>query len=188
VRIVKRALLVVGFVVAAIGVGTIFRQLFQDKGANMTQTQTMQISSPAFQEGVLIPVRYTCKGDNVSPPLIIINVPGSSKSLALIVHDPDAVNADWTHWLVWNIPPITTEIAENTVPAEATQGITDFGTPGYGGPCPPSGTGTHHYSFELYALDTMLDLDSSAKRIQLEQAMAGHVLGQAKLIGTFGAD
>ena len=100
------------------------------------------------------------------------------------MHDPDAPRqGGWTHWVVWNIDPATKEIAENTVPAGAVQGRTDSGTNKWGGPCPPSGT--HHYQFMLYALDTMLDLPDTTTKSDLEKAMAGHIMEQSTLVGTY---
>lgn len=149
----------------------------------LTITEKMVISSPAFENNRDIPAKYTCDGDNVNPPLEISDVPEETKSLLLIVDDPDAPMGTWIHWTVWNINPQTKAIEENSVPQGATEGMTDFGQPGYGGPCPPSGT--HRYFFKLYALDTALQLDSSAKVNDLETAMEGHILAQAELIGLY---
>ena len=146
---------------------------------------SLSLSSPAFAEGGDIPAKYTCKGKNISPPLAINNVPADTKSLALIMHDPDAPAGDWLHWTVWNIEPGTNKISENSVPAGAIQGQTSFGKIGYGGPCPPSGT--HHYVFTLYALDKSLDLKSGASRAELEQAISGHDIGHTTLTGLFGS-
>jgi len=101
----------------------------------------------------------------------------------LIVDDPDAPMGTWTHWTAWNIAPATAEIAENSVPAGAQEGATDFGRPGYGGPCPPSGT--HRYFFKLYALDTELSLPTTAVKSDIEKVMAGHILAQTELIGLY---
>lgn len=144
---------------------------------------TMRLESPAFAHNQPIPTKYTCDGEDVSPPLKIFDVPANAKSLALIMDDPDAPRGTWLHWTVWNIPPDTQEIAENSVPQGAVEGMTDFGRPGYGGPCPPSGT--HRYFFKLYALDTMLNLPPGAKLSELEAAMSGHILAQAELIGLY---
>lgn len=143
----------------------------------------MTITGSVFLHTGLIPQKYTCDGVNVSPPLQISDVPEDAKSLVLIVDDPDAPGGMWVHWTVWNIVPATEEILEDSVPDGATEGITDFGEPGYGGPCPPSGT--HRYFFKLYALDTMLRLPSSAKKSELEQAMVGRILAKAELIGLY---
>ena len=149
-------------------------------------TGTISLSSRAFDDNAAIPAKFTCKGENINPALNISGIPDGAQSLALIMHDPDAVGGDWVHWLAWNIPASTNEISENSVPADAVEGMTSFGKPGWGGPCPPAGTGTHHYIFELYALDTKLNLGPSSGRDQLENAMQGHVLGQATLTGMFG--
>lgn len=143
----------------------------------------MQITSPAFGHNQNIPPQYTCDGADISPPLAIAGVPDTTKSLALIIDDPDAPRGDWVHWLAWNIDPKTTEIKANSVPANATQGTTDFDRTSWGGPCPPSGT--HHYHFKLYALDITLDLPSSARKKSLEQAIEGHILETAELIGLY---
>lgn len=143
----------------------------------------MKITSPAFESNGSIPSQYTCDGQNVSPPLMIGEVPPAAKTLALIVDDPDAPAGDWVHWLVWNIDPKTAEIAEGTVPPGAVQGRTDFGNSRWGGPCPPSGV--HHYQFKLYALDATLDLPETATKKDLETAMNTHTLEQFTLVGTY---
>jgi len=143
----------------------------------------MKIESPVFKNNELIPTKYTCQGEDVNPPLKISAVPQSTKSLALIIDDPDAPVGTWVHWLLWNIPTATAEIKENEVPPEAVEGQTDFGQPGYGGPCPPSGT--HRYFFKLYALDTELSLAAGASKKELEAALRGHILEQAELIGLY---
>lgn len=143
----------------------------------------LSITSPAFPHHGMIPKMYTCDGTDVSPPLSIGNVPEKTKSLALIVDDPDAPMGTWVHWVVWNIGAGTGEIPENTVPPGAFQGTNDFGKQRYGGPCPPSGT--HRYFFKLYALDAPLDLKAGATKIQLEEEMSGHLLGKAELVGLY---
>src|SRR5690348_1063049 len=110
---------------------------------------SLQLTSAAFTNNGVIPVRYTCNGQNLSPPLTIADVPNGAKSLALILHDPDAPRGNFTHWLLWNVGPQLSSLAEGTVPAGARQGMADFGKVAYGGPCPPSGT--HRYMFDLYA-------------------------------------
>lgn len=143
----------------------------------------MKISSSAFGANQMIPAKYTCDGGNINPPLQISDVPTGTKSLVLISDDPDAPMGTWAHWTVWNIPPETKEIGENSAPIGAVEGVTSFGNKGYGGPCPPSGT--HHYFFKLYALDRMLDLPSSAKASDIEKAMTGHILDKTELIGLY---
>jgi Raf kinase inhibitor-like YbhB/YbcL family protein len=144
---------------------------------------TLRISSTAFDQNMPVPSRYTCDGADVTPPLVIENVPVSARSLALIVDDPDAPGRTWVHWVVWNIGINTTEIREGTLPTGAAEGMNDFRKHSYGGPCPPSGT--HRYFFKLYALDTMLDLGRNTTKAALEQAMKGHIKGQAELVGTY---
>jgi Raf kinase inhibitor-like YbhB/YbcL family protein len=142
----------------------------------------MQISSPAFQNGAAMPSEHTCDGPDLVPPLAFTDVPKNARSLALIMDDPDAPMGLWVHWLVWNIPPNTTAISKGQKIPYA-QGTTSWNRPGYGGPCPPSGT--HRYFFKLYALDTVLDLKPSARKPDLERAMSGHVLAEAQLMGTY---
>lgn len=147
------------------------------------EIQNMKIESPIFENNSSIPLKYTCDGEDVNPPLEISEVLENTKSLVLIVDDPDAPGGTWVHWTVWNISPETEEVGENSTPDGGEEGITDFGKPGYGGPCPPSGT--HRYFFKLFALDTILDIDSSSKVSDIEKAMEGHILDQAQLIGLY---
>jgi Raf kinase inhibitor-like YbhB/YbcL family protein len=155
----------------------------------LAQTQSaparnsLKVTSSAFAEAGKIPKKYTCDDSNVNPPLRIENVPASAKSLALIVDDPDAPGRTWTHWLVWNVEPRTTEIREKSVPQNAVEGTSDFGSTNYGGPCPPAGT--HRYYFKAYALDITLSLPSSTKKAALEKAMAGRVIAEGSLMGTY---
>jgi Raf kinase inhibitor-like YbhB/YbcL family protein len=142
----------------------------------------MKITSSAFQEGASIPSQFSCDGADSSPPLQIAEVPSGAKSLALIVDDPDAPSGLFTHWMVWNISPQTSTVAEGSAP-KGVHGANDFGKSGYGGPCPPSGT--HRYYFKIFALDRELDLPSGAKRSQLDAAMKGHVVAQGELMGRY---
>lgn len=144
---------------------------------------SMKLTSSVFNQNDDIPAKYTCDGEDMSPPFAISEVPPKVKSLALIVDDPDAPAGDWVHWTLWNIKPETAEIAEDTVPLGATEGYTDFGKPGWGGPCPPSGI--HHYQFKLYALDKVLDLPASARKADLEKAMAEHTVASTVLVGLY---
>lgn len=146
----------------------------------------LKITSPAFAEKRAIPVRYTCDGQDINPPLLIDAVPNGAQSLALIVDDPDAPVGIWVHWVVWNIPPLTREITENSLPAGAAQGLNDWKRNRYGGPCPPSGT--HRYYFRLYALDTTLDLAPTTAKAALERAMQGHIIARGELMGTYRRD
>lgn len=140
----------------------------------------MKISSPAFQHNEKIPRKYTCDGENINPPLNFDDFPEDTKQLALIVDDPDAPGRIWVHWVVYKMPVIL-HVDENSVPA--TQGINDFGSKSYGGPCPPSGQ--HRYYFKLYALDTKMDLDEGIDKEELLNAMKGHILEVAELIGLY---
>lgn len=143
----------------------------------------LTIESPAFAPGESIPSKHTCDGPDVSPPLRIGNVPDAARSVALIVDDPDSRVGTWVHWVIWNIPPGTKELAEGVVPEGAVQGTNDFRTRKYGGPCPASGT--HRYFFRLYALDQAPSLEEGATRAQLEDAMKGHILDRAELFGVY---
>ncbi|MDA8175084.1 MAG: YbhB/YbcL family Raf kinase inhibitor-like protein [Nitrospiraceae bacterium] len=152
--------------------------------ATAAATKTaFSISSPAFKDRGDIPGKYTCKGEDVSPPLVIRNVPEGTKSLALIVDDPDAPAHVWTHWLVWNIRPDTGKIESGDAPSGSVVGINDFRRNDYGGPCPPSGT--HRYFFKLYALGKMLDLKTGATKEDLESAMRGHIIQSTQIVGLF---
>lgn len=143
----------------------------------------MDISSSAFENNQVIPVKYTCDGENINPPLTFRNVPTEAKSLVLVVDDPDAPSGAWTHWLVYNLDPTIIEIKENSVPNGALQGMTSFGRSGYGGPCPPSGT--HHYYFKLYALDTQIENTSDIDQKNFLTKIENHILDQAELIGLY---
>jgi Raf kinase inhibitor-like YbhB/YbcL family protein len=142
-----------------------------------------ELTSESFEHGEPIPGRHTCSGEGTSPPLVWSFVPEGTRTLALIVHDPDAPSGDFLHWLAWSIDPSDGGIEEDR-PAPA-QGTNGFGRPGYGGPCPPPGHGPHRYYFHVYALDAELDLEAGAAREQLEDAIDGHVLAEAELMGTF---
>jgi Raf kinase inhibitor-like YbhB/YbcL family protein len=142
-----------------------------------------ELTSTAFEEGKPIPRKYSCDGDNVSPPLSWSSPPDGTRSLALILHDPDAPSGDFTHWVGWNIDPDAGGLEEGEHPA--AEGANGFGENGYGGPCPPPGHGVHRYQHELFALDARLDLEPESSREQLEDAMENHVLGGAELIGTY---
>ncbi len=141
------------------------------------------VSSPAFKSGSFIPIKYTCKGQNINPPLEIKNLPPQAKSLALIVEDPDAPMGTWDHWIVYNIPP-TTSIAEDSLPPGSKQITNSFGYQKYGGPCPPPGK-PHRYFFKVYALDTILPANISTKA-ELLEAIGPHLLASGQLIGKFG--
>ncbi len=158
----------------AIFVGTIL---------NMNAASSISVTTPAFQAGGDVAAKFTCNGANVNPELKINGVPNEAKSLVLIVDDPDAPRGLFTHWIVWNIDPKTTRVAENSAPTAGVQGINDFGKRNYGGPCPPSGT--HRYFFKIFALDTKLELKPGARRAELDAAMRGHILAQGELMGRY---
>jgi Raf kinase inhibitor-like YbhB/YbcL family protein len=148
----------------------------------------MKLQSSAFSAGGSIPVKYTCDGEDISPPLNWDEPPAPTKSLALICDDPDAPMKTWVHWVIYNLPPEIRSLPENlpagnSLPKGGLQGITDFRQVAYGGPCPPSGT--HRYLFKLYALDSVLDLKPKATKAQVEAAMKGHILAQAELVGRY---
>ena len=144
------------------------------------------LSSTAFENEGIIPRKYGYKNGNFSPPLEISNVPEETKSLALIMDDPDAMGAVgkiWVHWILWNIDPNTKKIVENSIPANSIEGKTDFGEIGYGGPAPPDKE--HTYIFKLYALDTKLSLEKGSTKIELENSMKNHIIDEAKLKGKY---
>lgn len=148
----------------------------------------IKIVSSAFEDGGMIPSRYTCDGENVSPPLQWEGLPGNARSIAIICDDPDAPMGTWVHWVVFNLPAETKELAENFPDDETAdngirQGVTDFGKTGYGGPCPPSGT--HRYFFKIYALDTKIDVVSIMDKKSLLAAMQDHIIAQGQLIGRY---
>ncbi|HXH04018.1 MAG TPA: YbhB/YbcL family Raf kinase inhibitor-like protein [Candidatus Competibacteraceae bacterium] len=153
---------------------------------------TLTLSSQAFTHGGPIPSRYTCDGNDVSPPLAWAGVPDGAKSLVLIVDDPDAPDPaaprmTWVHWVLYNIPPSASGLGEGIaakdLPAGTLAGLNDWQRTGYGGPCPP--IGRHRYFHKLYALDVMLPDLGRPTKAALEKAMKGHVLAQAELIGTY---
>lgn len=148
-----------------------------------------EISTAAFPREQAIPEKFTCKGQDVSPPLRWTGVPDGTKSFALIMDDPDAPAGTWVHWVVYNIPVSVTEFVEN-MPRDpelkdgTRQGRNGFGKAGYNGPCPPPGT-QHRYHFRLYALSAVLDLKPGATRMQLDRAMAHKILDKTDLMGKF---
>ncbi|MBI4342190.1 MAG: YbhB/YbcL family Raf kinase inhibitor-like protein [Candidatus Omnitrophica bacterium] len=149
---------------------------------------TFALTSPAFAQGQPIPARYTCDGEDVSPPLAWTEPPAGTQSFALISDDPDAPAGTWVHWVLYNLPVDARTLSEGVPPTPelpdgARQGVTDFQRPGYGGPCPPGGT--HRYFFKLYALKSRLELPPRATKVQLEAAMQGCILGMTELMGTY---
>lgn len=150
---------------------------------------TLLLSSPAFQAGEPIPVKHTCDGPDLSPPLTWEGAPAATRSFGLICDDPDAPGGTWVHWVLYNLPADTAALAEGvpplpTLPNGARQGYNDFKRLGYGGPCPPRGR-AHRYFFKLYALGVGPDLPAGATKPDLVAAMEGHILAQAELMGTY---
>jgi Raf kinase inhibitor-like YbhB/YbcL family protein len=148
----------------------------------------IEIKSASFEEGGMIPSKYTCDGEDISPSLSWTPPPKGTKSLALICDDPDAPMGTWVHWVLFSLPPEVTELSESIPPDKvlkigAKQGRNDFGKIGYGGPCPPRGT--HRYYFKLYALDSEIDLEPGATKDELIKAMKRHILAETQLIGRY---
>ncbi|HTT71625.1 MAG TPA: YbhB/YbcL family Raf kinase inhibitor-like protein [Anaeromyxobacteraceae bacterium] len=153
---------------------------------------TFALTSPAFQHGAAIPSRYTCEGEDRSPPLTISGIPAGTRSLALIVDDPDAPDpraptTTWVHWVLYALPPtveaLPEAVAPRDLPAGTREGLNDWRQTGYGGPCPP--VGRHRYFFKLFALDTVLPDLRTPTKSKLEHAFEGHVLAKAELMGTY---
>ncbi len=150
---------------------------------------SVQLTSSAFAEGESIPVRFTCQGEDISPPLLWTHVPDGTKSLALICDDPDAPVGTWVHWVMYDIPPGFTGLTEaipttEVTPYGAKQGVNDFKRIGYGGPCPPPGK-PHRYFFKIYALDIEPGFPAEARKADLLRAMEGHVLAEGQLMGVY---
>ncbi len=148
----------------------------------------LKIRSTAFNDGERIPKKYTCDGEDISPPLIWEDIPEGTVTLALISDDPDAPSKTWTHWLIFNIPPELNGLPESVekvgeLENGIMQGFNDFGRIGYGGPCPPFGV--HRYFFKLYALDTSLDLEPGTSKEELLEAMEGHIIEKTQMIGLY---
>lgn len=154
------------------------------------EAMAFRIESPAFRSQEQIPQKYTCDGEDISPPLVWTDAPSGTQSLALISDDPDAFSVGtWVHWVVYNLPPELEGLDEDVPKTEnlmngASQGMTDFRRVGYGGPCPPAGK-PHRYFFKLYALDSSLTLGPNASKTDLLVAMNGHVLAEAELVGLY---
>ncbi len=184
-RIIVWAIAVISLVILGWGMKANLDEV--NLSASLSPTPTpkinMKLTSSAFADGGEIPVKYTCHGDDINPPLAIADVPTGTKILALEMTDPDAPLGTFTHWLVWNMNPDTRAISEKSVPDKTQQGINSAGKIGYTGPCPPA---KHRYFFKLFALDTSLGLDGKAKSSDLDKAMAGHVIVQSTLMGIFG--
>ena len=144
----------------------------------------MKLTSPAFAEGQTLPKQYTCEGENLSPPLRWEQIPPLTNSFVLMVEDLDAQPLPWTHWLVYNLPAQTHSLPVGSIPPAAQQGICNGGTYGYEGPCPKYFQGVHHYLFQIFALDTILDLPQEADKTMVAKAMVGHIRDRTTLTGT----
>ena len=156
------------------------------------ENMTLMLKSSAFDSGGEIPSRYTCEGEDVSPPLVWTGVPDTARSLVLIIDDPDAPDPKapkmiWVHWVLYNIPPDVSGLPEGIVPAKlppgTVEGLNDWKRIGYGGPCPP--IGRHRYFHKLYVLDTVLEGMNTPTKAKVEAAMKGHVIAQTELMGTY---
>lgn len=180
-----KKIVIIGLIILfALGV-VIFFQLHKSSPESIIKP-TMIITSSEFTNNQSIPSKYTCDGNppagGINPPLEFSDIPENTKSFVLIVDDPDAPVGTWVHWVVFNIPQDVKEIKEHSVPS-GIEGITSFGKTGYGGPCPPSGT--HHYHFKVYALDTTLPLGSQADKKAILEAAQNHIVAQGELIGLY---
>ena len=179
---------VVGVIILLLVLGgfyLFFTQRAQAPAPLETNDNTMSeltLTSTAFEHEGSIPSQYSCDGEDINPPLVIDGVPKETKSLVLLMDDPDAPAGTWDHWIVVNIAPKTTSIPENTEP-EGVGGNNSWGRTGYGGPCPPEGE--HRYFFKLFALDAKLDLSEGATKAEVEKAIEGHVLSQTELMGRY---
>jgi Raf kinase inhibitor-like YbhB/YbcL family protein len=141
----------------------------------------LTVKSPAFESNKPIPKKFSCDGEGTNPALTVEGMPKETKSLALVMDDPDAPGGTFDHWVVWNISPTTSKIGEHSVPG--TEGLNGMRKPGYTGPCPPSGT--HRYFFKVYALDTLLTLGAKSTKRDLEKAMQSHIVAKGELIGLY---
>jgi len=181
------------FLLMLITVGTVFvscgkKKQEASKPSGESKMEKITVTSSAFEQGQTIPSKYTCDGEDISPPLAFEGIPEGTKSIALISDDPDAPMGTWVHWVLYNLPGDTRELPEAmpkdaTLPNGAKQGLTDFGVPGYGGPCPPSGI--HRYFFKVYALDTVSEIDGFADKKKLLSVMEGHIIGEGQLMGKY---
>jgi Raf kinase inhibitor-like YbhB/YbcL family protein len=155
----------------------------------------LQLTSSAFVSGDVIPVRYTCEGDDVSPPLHWDDLPEAARALALVMDDPDAPRGTFTHWLVADLAPTPNDLEEGAdlgalvgaggAGSSPAAGINDFGRVGYGGPCPPRGHGRHRYQFRLYALDSPLGLERGFTRDEVSDVMSSHIIEVVEMVGTY---
>lgn len=155
----------------------------EEAGPQVPAEAQLEVTSSAFAQGEAIPQKYTCDGEDVSPPLAWTGAPESVASYALIMDDPDAPAGTWVHWVLFDISPQTTKLAEDVPATVGVQGNSSWDRTGYGGPCPPSGE--HRYFFKLYALDTTLGLEAGATKEEVLEAMSDHVVAQGELMGTY---
>ncbi len=158
------------------------------QGAGDKAPNSLTVTSPTFKQGAMIPAKYTCDGDGISPPLAWSGAPEKTTTFALIVDDPDAPRGTFVHWVLFNIPASVTKLAEHFPPSQTfpngmVSGTNDAGTFGYTPPSPPSGT--HRYFFKVYALDSTISLAAGATKAQLVEAMNGHILASGQLIGRY---
>lgn len=188
-QILTRSLMAVAlFSLTLMGCATHPQPAAQSPVANTPDKTEIKLTSTAFKEGGPIPRAYTCDGVNVSPPLEWSGVPKTAKTLAIVCDDPDAPGGTWVHWVLYNLPVENIGLVENLPATEKLasggfQGANDFQKIGYGGPCPPSGT--HHYDFKIYALDSDLPLKAGATKAELLKAMEGHIVLQGQLMGMY---
>jgi Raf kinase inhibitor-like YbhB/YbcL family protein len=157
--------------------------IIKKRAAKPVQQTPMTIASPSFEDNSLIPSKYACDGANINPPLMFGSIPPKAKSIALVMTDPDAPGGTFTHWIIYNMPTTTTKIDENSVPADSQEAQNSFGKKEYGGPCPPSGT--HHYIFTLYALDSIISIPDEADVSDIEKVIQSNSLEQAILTGLY---
>jgi Raf kinase inhibitor-like YbhB/YbcL family protein len=143
----------------------------------------LNLTSPVFKHEESIPKKFTCQGEDINPELNIENVPEETKSIVLIMDDPDAPVGTWDHWIIWNIEPNTTKITENSIPENSVVGKNGWGRNDYGGPCPPSGT--HRYFFKLYCLNKKLDLSRDTKKKDVEKVMKDNIISETVLMGKY---
>lgn len=143
----------------------------------------LSLTPIAFNNRERIPAKYTCDGEDINPPFEFKNVPEDARSLVFLVEDPDSPGKTWLHWALYNISPEATGIAEDARPLGSMECVSDFGSLGYGGPCPT--TGTHRYSFKLFALDTNLDLSEDANLSEIYEAMGGHIIESDEVVGLY---
>jgi Raf kinase inhibitor-like YbhB/YbcL family protein len=175
------------FLVVGCGQGSGGRQATGTGGGmNAGDAARIVVTSPTFEDGGTIPRRYTCEGQDVSPPLAWSGVPDGTRELALLVEDPDAPGGTFVHWMAWGIPPGGQGLEEGSVPEGTRQARNDFGPTGWGGPCPPKGRGAHRYVFTVVALAQPLTLEQEASAKQFQEATKGTVVGRGRLTGTFG--